>query len=282
MRIIGLVTMRNEENALVSFLRALSQITDGIVVLDDCSSDNSAGLCNQYAQEMNILEVIQKKKWYRDEPSDRNLVLSRGRYYGGTHFICLDSDEVFSSNLVTDLKFKNVLNHLEKGDSLYLHWIQLWRSIANYRVDEGIWKENYKPFAFVDDGQCFYSSDFIHTSRVPSNLSGRKLKIEGPQHCVLHFQFSNWQRVVAKQCWYRYLEKVRYPNRDPALISAPYNASLSETGLLLEPALPEWFAGYSGIDWESFALDEHWRLDELRRWTQEFGVAYFSGLGHWE
>lgn len=97
-------------------------------------------------QNAELRKIIQKKEWYRDEPGDRNRLLEAGREIGGTHFIVLDADEMFTANCLENNFLKNTILRLEPGDVLWMIWICLWRSIDQYRFDKSVWTWNYKPF----------------------------------------------------------------------------------------------------------------------------------------
>ncbi len=127
-RIVGLVGFRNEENFLAQHLKALSLYTDAIVVLDDASTDNSLAIAQSLQKECNIERIITKETWFRDEPGDRNKLLQAGREIGGTHFVCIDADEMFTSNLLIDNKLRNAILKLKPNEALAVTWIQLWRS----------------------------------------------------------------------------------------------------------------------------------------------------------
>src|SRR5690606_27910652 len=104
-----------------------------------------------------------------------------------------------------------------------------------------VWTWNAKPFAFCDDGECSYQSEFIHTSRVPANLKGRRCEVPGYSHGLLHFQFTNWRNLLLKQAWYRCLERIRDPKKNVAAINDRYAPSKDERGLGLKPVPKSWF-----------------------------------------
>src|SRR5438105_702150 len=93
-KIIGLMPVKNEAYIVKQALIALSKITDGIIVLDDCSTDNTLQEVQSVKTSCTILEIIEKKEWYRDESGDKNKLLKAGRSHGGTHFIVVDADEI--------------------------------------------------------------------------------------------------------------------------------------------------------------------------------------------
>ncbi len=277
-KIVGLVTARNEEPIIGQCLRLLSNFTDAIVFLDDCSEDRTLEVVRGLAETCRVERILTKDRWYRDEPGDRNRVLQAGREIGGTHFIILDADEAFTSNCLTDNFLRKMILAMQPGDHLWMNWIALWRSLHQYRRDASVWTHNYKPFVFCDDGRCSYASDFIHTPRVPSNLRGRKLTFKGYSHGVLHFQFVNWNNLLWKQAWYRCLERIRNPQKSAAEINKLYAPSKDERDLHLEPADPEWLRHYADFDPTVYQRPNPWYERQVRDWLKQYGPEYFRGL----
>lgn len=280
-KIVGLVPARNEAHIIAQCLRALSLYTDAIVYLDDASEDDSVEIVESLAESCHIENIITKATWYRDEPGDRNKLLEAGRAIGGTHFIVIDADELFTANCLDDNMLRNQILALNPGDVLRLNWIQLWRSVFNYRFDNSVWTWNYKDFIFADDGQCSYSSEFIHTRRTP-NLCGNVYTIQGYTFGVMHFQFVNWNNLLIKQHWYKCLEKVRTPQKPDAAINERYRASTDETNLGLQPSPYAWFANYPFFSASVYALADTWRKQQVNNWFEQFGPGYFSGLAIWD
>ena len=255
-KIVGLIAARNEDNIIGQCVRLLSRFTDAIVYLDDCSTDNSLSIVRNLAAECHVERILTKTEWHRDEPGDRNRMLQAGREIGGTHFVVLDADEAFTSNLLADNKLRKLTLSMHSGDQLLLNWIALWRSTGQYRQDKSVWTNNYKPFVFCDDGQCSYSSEFIHTPRVPRNLKGQVLKLEGYEYGLLHFQFVNRANLLLKQAWYRCLERIREPQKSVEKINARYAPSKDETNMHLEPSHLEWFSHYPDFNHGVFDLPD--------------------------
>ncbi len=279
-KVVGLIPARNESKIIEQCLRALSLYTDAIVYLDDASDDNSVAIVKSVATKYRVEKIIRKKIWKRDEPGDRNALLKAGREIGGTHFIVIDADEMLTANCLQDNWIAKQIDALQPGDRLMLNWIHLWKSPDFYRADEG-WRYRYKDFAFCDDGQCCYSSEFIHTGRTPNNLSGKLRYTDGDNYGMLHFQFINWSNVVKKQSWYKCLERIRTPEKAIDVINQRYAFSMdtSHEQLLNVPTC--WFQKYDFFDAELFDAQEQWRADQMKQWVKQYGKDYFAGLDFW-
>lgn len=268
---------RNEGNKLRASLKALAYYTDAIVYLDDCSTDHSLEIVESCRAECRIERILKNNAWRRDEPGDRNLLLQAGREIGGTHFIVIDADEIFTSNLrVNNLLRKEVLK-LAPGQALSMPWIHLWRGADRYRLDGRRGALRTKAFAFCDDGKVSYISDFIHTPRVPTSRRRRTRKL-GLPYGLIHFHCVNWDNLELKQKWYRWMERVERPDRSLAQINARYAGAFDEKEVQTALSLSEWFENYPDLDIASFSLPDQWRLDQIKEWEAAKGTAYFEGL----
>lgn len=282
LKIVGLVHARNEQNIIAQCLKALSLYTDAIVFLDDASTDDTVKRVRDIREECRIERIISKDRWLRDEPGDRNALLNAGREIGGTHFVALDADEMFSSNLLGNNFLRKKILELQPGDRLALTLIHLWRSVQSYRLDSSQWANDNRPFIFCDDNNCYYASEFIHTKRVPENLKGTTYRIEGYEYGVMHFQFVNWENLLIKQAWYRCLEHIRQPQKPLDEINRRYAPSKDETGIYFEPSPSNWFIGYPFFDPYAFDIPEIWRREQVNEWFRTYGAEYFYGLDIWD
>jgi len=280
-KLVGLVPVRNERIMITQCLQALAKFTDAIVVLDDCSIDETVEIIEALADECHVEKIIKKEHWYRDEPGDKNMLLQAGRKIGGTHFIVIDADEMLTANFMEDNKLRKMVSQLQSGDSLALCWIQLWRAVDYYRFDDSVWTWNYKSIIFADNKTASYDSEFIHTMPIPSGLQGRKLKLKGYKYGLLHFQFVNWRNLLVKQAWYRCLERIRYIYKSSREINNRYAASKDERSLALEPSKLEWFAGYDFFDSSIFDEPELWREKQVVEWFNQYGKSHFKNLDIW-
>jgi glycosyltransferase involved in cell wall biosynthesis len=277
-KIVGLVPVRNESLYIEQCLLALAQLTDAIVVLDDASQDNTVEIVKSLQQQCRIERIVEKKIWYRDEPGDRNTLLKLGREIGGTHFVVLDADEMFTANMVTNNKLRQLILSLQPGNHLEFHWIRLWKSLQQYRADGEL-----KNFVFCDDGTCFYESGFIHTSRVPHNLKNQSKISVTPYHTygVLHFQAVNWRNMQIRRAWYHCILRMRRPDFSDNSINEMCQNQDSKNEAQVRPCLAEWF-DYPFFSATAFEKPDIWREKQVVEWINEHGKNYFKNLNIWD
>jgi FkbM family methyltransferase len=281
-KIIGLVPGKNEARHIEFCIRALAQVCDSIVYFDDDSSDDSLAIVESIAQECRVEHIIRKRNGEFHETIRRALPLAAGRELGGTHFVVIDADEAFTANLTqADLLRRRILA-LEPGDVLELAWIQLWRSVAQYRHDASVWTNNYKAFVFADDGTSCYDETFIHLERVPSGLGGKRHRIPGYEYGLMHFQFVNWRNLLVKQAWYRCLERIHDPSKPARTINELYAPSKDERDLGLREVPNSWFAAYPFFDEERLQQTDAWREQQVLDWFKDYGESHFADLDIWD
>ena len=283
-KIIGLVPVRNEATIIAQCLKALALHTDAIIVLDDASEDDTVSMVESLAQQCHIAKIICKKTWIRDEPGDRNALLKAGREIGGTHFIVIDADEILTANCLSNNILKKRILELKPGDKLCITWIQLWRSVDQYRHDKSCWSNQQGDFIFCDSGTAFYSSDFIHTSRSPNNnMPGKVYSFDTTYtYGLMHFQFVNWNNLLVKQAWYRCLERIRDPKKSISTINEIYKDSKNETGIVLKRSHADWFEGYYFFDKSRYLMGESWQKKQVVQWFAHYGKDFFKGLDIWD
>lgn len=279
-KIVGLIPARNESKIIEQCLHALSLYADAIVYLDDASDDNSVAIVESVADKYNVVKIIKKQIWRRDEPADKNALLKAGREIGGTHFIVIDADEMLTANCLQNNFLRNRIKDLKPGDRLLLNWIHLWKRPDFYRSDAG-WRNRFKDFIFCDDGLCSYDSEFIHTPRTPCNLSGTSYYLDENDYGMLHFQFMNWTNVVIKQSWYKCLEHIRTPEKSVEAINQRYAFSMDTTHVEISPIQKIWFDGYDFYSPECFDAQEEWRTEQMKQWVAGYGADHFKGLDFW-
>lgn len=281
-KIVGLVTVRNESAIVGQALRLLSLFTDAIVLLDDASTDDTVAVCEAHATSCRVQHIIRKRTWFRDEPGDRNRLLNAGRAIGGTHFIVIDADECFTANLLRNGFLRRTLLSLQPGEILELQWLQLWRSTSSYRDDGSIWSNSYKAVAFSDNWSSHYTSEFIHTPRIPKGIAGRTIRVSGPEVGLMHFQFTNWGNLLLKQAWYRCMERIRTPEKPDAEINERYAPSKDERDMVLRGAPEAWFSGYPLFDHDCYQKPDNWRMEQVLAWFARYGRERFTGLDIWD
>lgn len=91
-----MTVVRNESAIIRDTLDHMASFCDGVVVLDDASTDGTADLCRRHEV---VVEVLRRETWDRDrvmaQGRHRGMVLNAARKYGGPDdwFVYMDADE---------------------------------------------------------------------------------------------------------------------------------------------------------------------------------------------
>jgi hypothetical protein len=95
----------------------------------------------------------------------------------------------------------------------------------------------------------------------------------------MHFQFTDWRRIVAKHALYKMNELARFPGRKTAQeINRQYDATLEDSKAETLPTPLEWFAPYLALI-DHLRIDlEPWQEAECRRLWKVHGPRVFQGL----
>lgn len=205
MKVIALLPVLNEEWILPTYISQMRRFTGEILAIDSGSSDRSIELLRS---SKIIVRLIRRDKYKKNGSIIRNELLKWGRQSGGTHFICLDADEVFSSNYLQS--FPTYLAKMKPGQKLWMDWIPMWKNSLSMLSDKSyIWTKLQKDVVYCDDGKTRHDVELIHEGRTPGSNDGKNLiRVPRSDGVALHYQFVNWQRFQAKQSWYRCLELV--------------------------------------------------------------------------
>lgn len=277
-KIYGLVCGRNEARYIEYCMKALSLYTDGIVYLDDASEDNTIEIIEKISKECKIIKIIKKQVWSRNETQDRNTILAAGRQLGGTHFIFLDADEMFTAPCMKNDYLRKEILQLLPCEVITLPLLPL-RYSPKIRLKAPGW---YLPCIFCDDGRSWYQGGVLHTPRNPfvsSNTISKTIKLELP-FAVLHFAWVNTRDVYLKHAWYRCIERI-INKKSIEEVNKLYDVTGTDNIRNdIEKIPDEWY--YDFIDLSVYAQKDTTRQNQILKWINEYGSDYFKGLILWQ
>jgi hypothetical protein len=277
MRLIGIMPVRNEEWVLGLSLRVALLWCDAVVVLEHASTDGTAGILAAVADESpDRVTILSEPSPLWAEMSHRQRLLEAARALRATHIALIDADEVLTANTLPMIR--GAAERLRPAQCLVVPMRAMWRSPDRYRVDPGsLWTGATITVAFRDaPGICWRAAggyDFHHREPYGSHLGQMTARGGG----VMHLQFADRRRMVAKHALYKITEMLRWPRRRPAgKVDGQYAASLDEAGLETAAAPADW---WHGLPREHLHIGlEPWQEREVRRLWELYGAARFEGL----
>lgn len=208
--VICLTPVKNEAWILDLFLKCTSVWADYIIIADQNSTDGSCEIALRYPK---VIFTENKSDVY-SEIDRQQLLLAKAREIKGRKLlITLDADEFFGGDFLETDDWQKMLQATE-GDSFAFRWINI---LPEYRRG---WRSYYFIWALLDDGSE-HSGTFIHSPRLPVSKPEKTRQLE--EIPVLHYQYTDWNRMESKQRFYQCLERIKNPDRDPVELFRMYH-----------------------------------------------------------
>lgn len=281
MNLVGLMTVRNEQAFIGLSARVALRWCDRLVILDHASADATpailALLRAEFGERVTLLHEPDAT-WA--EMSHRQRTLEAARDLGATHCAIIDADEVLTGNMLAWIRAE--IESLSPAQLLQIPMRNMWRAIDYYRSDRSVFGcMALTTVAFADAQRlCWQDTNgYPHHHREPhgARLAKRYYwqQVDGG---VMHLQFSNWRRLVAKQSWYQCMERVRFQQKPVSEIAGLYSRAMDESGIETTCATADWWREYTEI-MHHLNLDlVPWYEHEIDRMFRDHGADYFAGL----
>ena len=275
MKVVALLPFKNEEKFLPSYLCTVKPVVDQIIAINDGSTDSGPEILTNAG--CTVVDNDEKVSAGWAELGIRNRLLQLGRDSGGTHFVCLDADEAFTTPFVA--KAPVVYSKMRPGDKVVMQWLAMWKSVDHYRDDHSVWSNNYKDFVFCDDGKIKYPDVWMHTPRTPGeNREDNRLTLNPKHGAVLHWQFSEFTNFQLKQAFYRVSELIKLGANHAANINQKYSISMDDERSKVKRIEPGWY-----IDtMPKLTHDvDAWRVKTILDYFDMYGIETFERLQIW-
>ena len=130
-----IIAARNEERYLPGFLSHIAPYVDGIIALDDGSSDKTPDIFRRCAKLSSLLTSPPPEYPHQNETSNRTRMLREASRLGARWIICGDADERFEQSFLERISL-----HTRHGDTSgatvrLFSLVNLWDSYECYRLD---------------------------------------------------------------------------------------------------------------------------------------------------
>lgn len=279
MRLVGLMVVRNEDWILKASLDAALRWCDGICFTFHACTDKSWPIVQQAWQKdrMYVAEVCEdNEKW--DEMRVRQTNLAAARAMGGTHFAIIDADEMLTHNHLP--RVRSWFSSLAPGQALDVPMVPVWDSLSKFRNDGSVWCHSSLTLGFMDAPGLTWQpagDGYQHHNRPPYGILERRWRpILHGEGGVMHLQFANKRRLLAKHVLYRMVDHLRWPERRSIKrLNEIYDEALA-TPQNMTPIPDEWYGDYP---MHQVALDGvPWQEEEIRRLISVHGRDKFNGL----
>ena len=276
MKLVGCMSVRNEEWVLGLSARVALQWCDALVILLHECTDRSGEIAQEIDREHGSARVrLLVESGYWDEMRHRQRMLDAARKMGATHIAIVDADEIMTANVVPEIR-----GHIEvmpRGSMMHVPLFNLRHGLHQYHAN-GMWGNRWLSLAFVDEPRLNWQGDQFH-HREPF---GRALTPFRPfGHWlggVMHLWGSDERRLAAKHSAYKVTERLRWPQRCCCEIERQYNMwrDFPGSGWRFDAVPAEW---WGARDLSAIRLtDTPWQEDFVRRLVAEHGAERFAGL----
>jgi glycosyltransferase involved in cell wall biosynthesis len=172
-RLLALTMVRDEARFLPGLLRNLAPQVEGIIALDDGSSDGSDRLLVECPQVLQLFRNHPDRSGY-DEPGNFRRLVAAALDHGAEWIIAVDADERLEQNFRARAE-----RVIRRGRRLGLrafqvHVRELWDAPDRYRAD-GIWGLKWAPRLFQALPGQQYDERPLHGAKAP--LQGKVLGV---------------------------------------------------------------------------------------------------------
>ncbi|HEY9692530.1 MAG TPA: glycosyltransferase family 2 protein [Oculatellaceae cyanobacterium] len=271
--IICLTPVKNEAWILDRFLKCTSLWADYIIVADQNSTDNSREIAQKYPK----VTLIENPSATYNEQERQKILIEAARKIpvsGKRLLIALDADEFFVGH--TESKEWDTILQAPVGTSLWFQWANVLPNMEKY----------YAPnfhllFGYMDDGKE-HQGNLIHSPRLPTDKLENRILFS--QIKVLHYQYTDWERMKSKHRWYQCLERIKNPQRSAIDIYRQYHhmdVPVTDTNQM--PS--SWFGTYenAGIDMTSILREKnYWWDKEVLDFFDKYGIQTFAKEAIWD
>ena len=246
---------------------------DIIVVSDQNSEDNTIKIASSFPK----VKIIKNTSDLYNEKNIRQLTYDEARKIEGKRLlIALDADEVFTPDIFESHEWQKVLS-AKPGTVIKSKFVNLLPDLNNYWVGP-----IDLPWGLMDDGSE-YNADKIHTNRMIYPENAKELFLS--QIKVMHFQYTDWERMESKHRWYQCWEILSNPKKSPLEIYRSYHHMYSVKDSEVKTVPDYWLSEYlkMGINLKDIKIEGNYYWDkQVLNYFKEFGTKYFSKISLWD
>lgn len=226
--IVAMMPVRNESmRYLKRVLEHMSQWVDKIVVLDDCSEDDTVKLARSF--EKAVVYENERPLFAEDESALRSRLWNLTIKENPGWIAAIDADEIMEDRIIDEVRF---LIDQDYYDAIYFRVFDFWASQTHYRKDGG-WDPWAKFWPFMvrykPDINYFWPRKEIHGGRFPSPCEGF-----APYYSDIrlkHYGWANEKEHYNKFLFYRQKDLKLFGNIRPhtqSIMISPKSTDLEE------------------------------------------------------
>lgn len=228
--ILALLVFHDEMEFLPDYFRNVPPHVDGIIALDDGSTDGSFEFVSSQPAVMEMLRVEPREPHIWDEPANRRAIIAATMKHAPDWVVAIDADERVEKEFRARALLEIARAESEGIAALSVNIRELWDSPVHYRADAA-WgmKRHARFFRHRSDPEIDPRSLHGHWAPLNSRTDGG---YPAGDLNVYHLRMLTAERRRAR--------RARYERLDPLRVNQPvgYAHLTDDTGLQLAP-LPE-------------------------------------------
>lgn len=276
-KVVAMFLVRDEEWCIGASVMAATEWADAILLWCHNCTDRTEEVARRAAilGHAEFAAVTSNDECW-PEMKQRDEMYQYALSMGATHVGLVDGDEVCcreDRGLLRDY-----ITALAPCEVLDVTMVPIVDKPLQRRVDKCVWTQARLSVAVGCSKALTWAArdGYHHHRRVPMNVTKTKWV---PSIAVMHLQWLQRERIVAKHVWYRMYEHLIYPGRmTPEALNAKYDAALSREGMKTEQIDgTRWW----GPEFSRFVFEPRprvWQEEEVLKMLKEYGRDRFKGL----
>jgi len=164
-RLLALLAVRDGMRYLPGFLRNVAPQVDGIIALDDGSSDESPQLLTQNESVIELIRIPGCRPTW-DEVGNHRLLVAAALRHQADWVICVDADERLEREFRIRAERVIARGNLLGCSAFALRLRELWDEPGQYRAD-GIWGRKSVARLFQARPDHDFDTASLHSSKAP-------------------------------------------------------------------------------------------------------------------
>jgi len=270
--LICLTPVKNEAWILDRFLKCASLWADFIIIADQQSNDGSLEIAKKYPK---VIAVSNNKESFNEKDRQILLINEARKIKGPKILITLDADEILTGDSLKSEEWE-LISGSEPGTVIRFKFLNIYPDFEYYW-----WPHYYMQWGLTDDGSTHGGKD-IHSTRLPISSSNKEIFLEEIK--VMHFQFTDWERMKSKHRWYQCYERINNPKKSSVEIYRSYHHMYSIKKSEIKRMPEKWFGYYKqlGIDLKTTNIQKYYYWDNLvLEFFNEYGTKFFKKEDIW-